>query len=115
MRAQNVGQRVHNPRRVAPIGDLRSKSVGDPKAPLSQRQQHHAAVGTDPATVERGGDLLALNGWQRKRQQAIVSHGGCGSVQIGKRLASAPKPLCRFSRLRYIRQRIPAMLMNKGG
>jgi hypothetical protein len=45
------GKRMNNPRGVAPIGDLRSKPVGDPDAPLRQGQQHHAAVRTDaPAT-----------------------------------------------------------------
>jgi hypothetical protein len=53
--AQDVGKRMNNPRRVAPIGDLRSKPVGDPEAPLRQSQQHRAAVGTDAATIERGG------------------------------------------------------------
>ena len=77
-RAQDVGKRVNNPRRVAPIGDLRSKLVGDPHAPLRQGQQHHAAVRSDAPAIERGGDLLAVDRWQRERQQAIVDHGGCG-------------------------------------
>jgi hypothetical protein len=29
--------------------------------PLRQRQQHHPAVRTEPATIKGGGDLLALN------------------------------------------------------
>src|SRR5689334_7365169 len=53
-----VGNRVHNPSRVAPVGDLRSKPVGNPEASLRQSQQHRAAVGTDAATIEGGGDLL---------------------------------------------------------
>src|SRR5690242_9718845 len=112
---QDVGKRMNNPRRVAPIGDLRSKPGGDPDAPLRQSQQHHATVGTDAATIECGGDLLAVYRWQRERQQAIVDHGGCGSVRLGERLASTPKSLRQFSRLRYIRQRIPAMLVNRPG
>src|SRR5262252_7654941 len=100
--AQNVRKRVYNSARFAPIDDLRSKPIGDSHAPFGQRQQQHT-------TVEGGGDLLASNRWQRKRQQAIVDHGGCGSVRLGKRLASAPKSLCQFSRLHYIRQRIPAL------
>ena len=107
--AQDVGKRMNDPRRVARIGDHRSELVGDPDAPLGRGQQHHAAIGTDAAAVERGGDLLALHRWQRERQQAIVGHGGCGSVRLGKRLASTPKSLRQFSRLRYIRQRIPAL------
>src|SRR6516165_5163408 len=68
--------------------------------------------GTDAPTIEGGGYLLAFNRWQRERQQAIVDHGGCGSVRLGTRLALTPKFLRQFSRLRYIRQR-PAV--NKGG
>src|SRR6201990_2174686 len=113
--AQDVGKRMNNPRRVAPIGDLRSKPVGDSHAPLRQGQQHHAAVRTDAPAIERGGDLLAVYRWQRERQQAIVDHGGCGSVRLGERLASTPKSLRQFSRLCYIRQRIPALQMNKPG
>src|SRR5579872_4660701 len=106
---------MHDPRRVASIDDLGGQPVGDAGATLRQPQQHHAAIGTEAATIEGGGDLLALNGWQRERQQAIVVHGGCGSVRIGKRLASTTKSLCCFRPLSYIRQRIPAMLMNRPG
>jgi len=88
--AQDVGKHMNNPRRVAPVGDLRSKPLGDPKASLRQSQEHRTAVGTDAATIERGGDLLAVYRWQRERQQAIVDHGGCGSVRLGERLASQP-------------------------
>src|SRR5690349_20685307 len=88
--AQDVRKRMNNPCRVAPIGDLRSKPVGDPDAPLRQSQQHRAAVRTDAATIKGDGDLLAVYRWQRERQQAIVDHGGCGSVRLGKRLASTP-------------------------
>src|SRR5690242_12144543 len=88
--AQDVRKPVHNPRRVAPIDDLCGKPRGNPHAPLRQGQQHHAAIGTDAATIEGGGDLLVLNRWQRERQQAMVGHGGCGSVRLGKRLASTP-------------------------
>src|SRR5689334_21503676 len=56
---QDVGKRMNNPRRVAPIGYLLCTPVGDPDAPLRQSQQHHATVGTDAATIECGGDLLA--------------------------------------------------------
>jgi hypothetical protein len=69
---------MNNPRRVAPVGDLRSKPLGDPEASLRQSQQRHAAIGTDAPAIERGGDLLAGYRWQRERQQAIVDHGGCG-------------------------------------
>ena len=49
------------------------------------------------------------------RQQGIVGHGGCGSVRLGERLAQTTKSLRQFSRLGHIRQRIPAMHVNKTG
>jgi hypothetical protein len=51
-------------------------------------QQHHPAVRGDPATVEGGGDFLALNGWKPERQGRIVGHGGCGRLERWTGLAS---------------------------
>ena len=80
--AQDVGKRVNNPRRVAPIGGLRGQACRDPEVPLRQRQQHHPAVRTEPATIEGGGDLLALNGRLELLGHPnvacpVIRHGGC--------------------------------------
>ena len=88
--AQDVGKRMHDTCRVARIGDLGGEFLRHTDPPLGQPQQHQAAVGTDAATVEGGGEFLTLHRWQRERQQGIVDHGGCGSVRLGRRLASTP-------------------------
>ena len=42
------------------------KCLGDVAAALGQRQQHHAAVGGQPASIKRGCDFPARNRWQAK-------------------------------------------------
>ena len=114
-RPQNVGQRVRDPARVAPVGDRGGELDGDAEPPLGFRQQHHATVRGDPATVERGGDLLALDGWKREWQDRIVGHGGCGRPGWCRRVGFSNQILRRIKPLRYIRQPVPAALMNKTG
>jgi hypothetical protein len=75
---QNVIEAMDHPRRVTRIGDARSKLPADPHRALGLRQQQNAAVRGQPATVERGCDLLAANRWKRKSRCAIIAPGGCG-------------------------------------
>ncbi|GAB2188279.1 hypothetical protein LAB1_55900 [Roseibium sp. LAB1] len=70
-----------HPARIPRIVDRSGKPVGQLQAPLGHRQQHHTAVGSDAATVERSSDLLPTNGWKSKRHQSIVGHGECGSKE----------------------------------
>ncbi len=88
-RPQNVGQRMRDPAGVAAVRDRGGELGGDAEPSLGFRQQHHATVRGDPATVERRGDLLAPNGWKRERQARIVDHGGCGRPEVVEGLASA--------------------------
>jgi hypothetical protein len=71
-------------RGVPMISDLCAKLVRHPNPSLRKGQQNHAAIGADAATVEGGGDFLALHRWQRERRQAIVDHGGYGSPAMNK-------------------------------
>ena len=68
-----------DPRRIATVHHARRQPFGDPQLLLDPPQQQHAAVRRQPASIERDIDLLAANRWQRKRQKAIVFHGGCGA------------------------------------
>ena len=61
-RPQNVGQRMRDPVGVAAVGDRGGEQCCDAQPPLGFGQQHHPAVRSDPAAVERGGDLLAVHG-----------------------------------------------------
>jgi hypothetical protein len=81
-----------DPLRIAPIRDETRQSLGDPKPVLGLGQEHDATVRRQAPTVESGGDLLAANGWKRKRWKGIVRHGGCGTVQSWQGLVSATKP-----------------------
>jgi hypothetical protein len=67
----------------ARIGDQRRQPVGDVEFLFDSREQHHAAIGGDSSTIERGSDFLALNGWGTEWQQVIFEHGRCGSVRFG--------------------------------
>ena len=70
--AQDVGDAVGHKIRIARVGDQRGELVGDPQTPLGGGQQHHAAIGGEPSAIERGGDFLALDGWEMERQQAYL-------------------------------------------
>ena len=52
--------------------------------------------------VGGGRDLLAAYSWQRKGQQAIVGHGGCGVSRPWQRWCLYNKILCYISTLRYV-------------
>jgi len=72
-RPQDVGHRVHDPAGIAAVRDRGGELGGDAEPPLGLRQKHHPAVRGDPAAVEGGGDLLALDGWKRERQARMSS------------------------------------------
>ena len=76
---QNVAEPVNDTHRIAPVGNDRRQLLANPKTAFGLGQNHHTAIRSDPPAVERGGDLLAANGWKRKRQKRIVGHGGCGA------------------------------------
>ena len=82
-RTQDVGDAVGDAGRIARIGNHGCEFDGDAERLLDGGEQHHAAIGGDATPVEGGGDFLALNRWQRERQQGIFGHGGCGSVRFG--------------------------------
>ena len=77
-RTKNAVERMGNQQGIARIGDDGRELARHAQSTLGLPQQHHAGVRGDAPTVERGGDLLAANGWKREREKAIVEHGGCG-------------------------------------
>jgi hypothetical protein len=68
---------MDHPRRIARVGNASRKPTADPHRALGLRQQH-AAIRGQPATVERGCELFAANGWKRKSKRVIIALGGCG-------------------------------------
>jgi hypothetical protein len=80
---------MRDPARIALVRDHSGEPIGNTQPALRLRQQHDAAIGTDPPAVKRGGDLLAADRWKAERQKVIVGHGGCGARDPGKGLALA--------------------------
>ena len=86
---------LRHQQRIARISDQRREPVGDAERSFDRREQHHAAIGGDAPAIERGGDFLALDGWEIKRQQVIFEHGGCGSVRFGGNWLRHPNLCCK--------------------
>ena len=51
--AQNIGQQMDDPVRIAPVGDYSGELVGDAQPPLRLRQQHDPAIGLHPVRRRR--------------------------------------------------------------
>src|SRR5712664_2507689 len=88
--AQDIGQPMSDPALIAAVRDHRGEPFGEAQPPLRLGEQHHPAIGGEPAANEGGGHLFAHNGWKAERQQAIVGHGGCGSLRSRRGMASTP-------------------------
>jgi len=78
--------------------------IGNFAAALGKRQQHHPCVGGQPASIERGCDFLARNGWHAERELAIVGHGGCGCVARRAQDGLDTHSLRELNALRHTRQ-----------
>ena len=78
-KAQHPRQHMDHPLRVAPLPDATRQRLGQAEPAFGPAQQHQPAVGRDRPALEIGGHLLALNGWQIEREQAIFGHGGRGA------------------------------------
>jgi hypothetical protein len=78
-------------RGIAPVGNVSGERVSDFAPAIGKRQQHHATVAGQAASIKRGCDFLARNGWQIEAELAIVGH-GCGSAARPHRVVSTPIP-----------------------
>ena len=77
---QDLGQRVHDPARIASIRDHRRELLGDAQPPRGLGEQQDAAVRGQASAVEGSCELLAPNGWKRERQTRRIGHGGRGRL-----------------------------------
>ncbi|MCW1985119.1 UNVERIFIED_ORG: hypothetical protein M2348_000851 [Sphingomonas sp. R1F5B] len=75
---QDVIEAMDHPRRVTRIGNASCKPLADPHCTFSLRQQQHATIRGEPATIKRGGHFLARHCWESEWACAIDVHGGCG-------------------------------------
>src|SRR6266536_1738013 len=55
----------------AQVGNGSGERVSDFATAIGKREQHHATVGGQPASIKRGCDFLAQNGWQTEGELAI--------------------------------------------
>src|SRR6266496_583362 len=69
--ADHVSKAVHDPRRIAPLGEHQGQLLGHPDAPVGHGEKHDAPIGCQSAAVEGGCDLLAGDGWKRERQNRM--------------------------------------------
>jgi len=60
----HVRNTVHDASRIAPLGEYAGQLLGHAEAPVRHGEKNDAAIRCQPATVERGCDLLAGNGWK---------------------------------------------------
>jgi hypothetical protein len=79
---QDLGQRVHDPARVTPVGDHRGELVGDAEPAGGLSQQQNAAIQGQAAAVEGSCELLAPHGWNRERECVRIGHGGRGGLDL---------------------------------
>ncbi len=81
-RQQDLGQRMHDPARVTPVGDHRGELLTDLHPPGSLSEQQDAPVRGQASAVEGSCELLASNRWKRERQTRRMGHGGRGGLDL---------------------------------
>lgn len=70
---------MDDPALVPGVGNAAGQTPGNAHPALRLGQQQHPAVRRQPPTIESCGYLLAADGWESKRNNAIVYHGGRGT------------------------------------
>ena len=108
-RAHHVGDGMADLSGIAIIREQSGQGVDQAKAPVGGGEQEHTAVRTDRATIERGGDFLLADVWQRERKQGIVISGGHGGFCPAFEDGVSNQSLSDSSQLHHARLRIPAM------
>jgi hypothetical protein len=93
---------------------LRGSAISDGSfsaSPSSSRwvEEHHATIRGDTSAIESADDFLAPNGWETKRREAIVRHGGCGWRRLCEQVGLDTQTLNTINALYDIHQRICAM------
>ena len=112
---QDVAQTMDDPALVPGVGNAVGQMPGNAYPALRLGQQQHPAIRRQPPTIESGGYLLAANGWESKRNNAIVDHGGRGTFCPVSEGRVSNHSLHQISKLSYVRQRKIAPLMNNPG
>ena len=77
---QDLGQRVHDPARIASIRDHGRELLGNAQSRGGLGEQQDAAVRGQAPAVEGSCELLASHGRKRERQTRRIGHGGRGRL-----------------------------------
>ena len=101
--AQDIGQPMGDPLRIAAVRDHPGQPRGEAEPAFGLGEQHHPAIGAEPAAIKRGGHFLAGDGWKREPQQAIIGHGGRGGLRSAARVGFSNQILQQINGLCYIR------------
>jgi hypothetical protein len=81
IRARRMSDTVGDLGLNAMVGVDRGRRVDQARPAVGTAQQQSAAAGTDPPAVERGGDFLPADTWQRASEKGI---GGGGATEHAK-------------------------------
>ena len=65
---------MDDPIRIALFRDYPGEFIDDSQPTLRLGQQHYAAVGCDPSSIEGSANLLASHCWQVEGQRDILIH-----------------------------------------
>ena len=106
---------MDDPALVPKFGNAVGQMPGNAHPALRLGQQQHPAVRRQPPAIESCGYLLAANGWESKRNNAIVDHGGRGTFCPLSEGRVNNHSLHQISRLSYVLQHQIAPLMNNPG
>ena len=106
---------MHDPARIAPVGDHRGELLGNPQPPCSMGEQQDAAVRGQAPAVEGGCELLAPHGWKREREHRRIGHGGRGGLDQVKDVGVSTQSPSQLNALRHARRPRSAALMNQAG
>ena len=77
---QDLGQRVHDPARIASIRDHGRELLGNAQSLGGLGEQQDAAARGQAPAVEGSCELLAPHRWKRERQTRRIGHGGRGRL-----------------------------------
>ena len=80
-----------NPGRVARVGDDGGQLVGNPEAPFSQSEQHHATIRADPPAIESGGHFLRQTDGKANGKKLSSNMAGVAVSELAAERVSATK------------------------
>jgi len=101
--------------RISGVADQPGDPIDDADPPVGQGQQRHAAIGGDTPAIEGRTDSLARHAWQIEQKIGIIIHGGRGASVSWNWVGLSNQNLFQNNVLRYVRQPVFRLTVNKTG